>query len=84
MAVLTEQDRFDTWAEVMRVGADFGQVTITKQDLRAAVNAVDQFLSDNAAALNAAIPQPARGSLTAAQKAFIVEMIARKRRLKGA
>lgn len=77
MAELTATQRRDLWTEFMRVNAD--AIAISKVDLRAAVDAVDTWLDANAAALNAAIPQPARGSLTTAQKARILSLVALKR-----
>lgn len=41
---------------------------VTKADILAAVSALDDFLDANVATINAAIPQPARAELTAAQK----------------
>lgn len=79
MAVLSNADRRDVWAEFQRTpeaGETFGFV---KDDLRAAVNALDQFLDDNAAAINAAIPQPARGALTVRQKARLLRYVIAKR-----
>lgn len=78
MAVMTDIARAEVVAAWMRdneatVGA------ITKLDLRAAINAVDQYMSDNAAAMNAAIPQPARGQLTTKQKALILTAVVAKR-----
>jgi len=51
-------------------------ISITKADLRAAVNAVDDWINTNAAAYNTAIPQPARGALTASQKAELLSAVA--------
>lgn len=78
MAVLADSARAEVTTGWQRenettVGA------ITKADLRAAINAVDQYMSDNAAAMNAAIPQPARGQLTTKQKALILTAVVTKR-----
>lgn len=67
MAVLSDQDRATVWAEYMR--AQEGAHALTKADLRAAVDALDAWVDTNAAALNQAIPQPARAALTTKQKA---------------
>lgn len=82
MAVLSDPDRRDVWAEFMRDNA--APVGVTKADLRAAVNALDAFLETNAAAINTAIPQPARGALSTAQKAMLLTYVIRKRYVKGA
>ena len=84
MAVLSNGDRANVWALVMtnrQFAAD--TIGIKKADLRAAVDALDSFLDTNAATINAAIPQPARGSLTAAQKALILQFIIEARYVRG-
>jgi len=78
MAVLSTQERAGVHAEFMRNETDtFGAVT--KADLLAAVNALDDFFESNAAAINAAIPQPARGQLTVEQKSRLVRYVLRRR-----
>lgn len=88
MAILADQDRVDVWANVMRrqsvtTTIDVVPGTITKQDLRAAVDAIDQWISDNAASFNSAVPQPARSALTASQKAALFTYVLAKRFEKG-
>jgi hypothetical protein len=83
MAVLVDQDRFDVWADYMRDRAVGAMAALTKPELRAAVNAIDVWLNDNAATLNSAIPQPARGALTQAQKALLLNFVIAKRYVKG-
>jgi hypothetical protein len=61
-----------------------GSPAVTKADLRAAVDALDDFLNTNAAAINTAIPQPARGALTTTQKAKLLMFVIRQRYVKGA
>lgn len=56
-----------------------GPVTLTKPDLLAAVAGIDDYLDANAAAMNQAIPQPARGALTNAQKAALFAYVAMTR-----
>lgn len=80
MAVLSVQQRHDLWAGFMREfpkAETLGE--ITKDQLRAAVDALDQFFSDNAGTVNAAIPQPARGVLTTRQKALLLIHVIRAR-----
>jgi hypothetical protein len=84
MAVLSDQDRFDLWADYMRDREVGACGTLTKADLRAAVNALDDYLNTNAVVINTAIPQPARGALTAPQKALLLVYVIRQRYLKGA
>jgi hypothetical protein len=52
---------------------------VTKADLAAAVTATDDWIDDNAAAYNSALPQPARGALTANQKTFLFCYVALRR-----
>lgn len=80
MAVLSDADRAAEWAELMRDLSAAGEpCAVTKADLRAALNAADTWVDDNAASFNAAIPQPARGALTASQKARLLMRVVRRR-----
>ena len=83
MAVLPDNDRLAVWAQYMRESKD-PHGAVTKADLRAAVNAIDAFLDTNAAAINSAIPQPARGVLTTAQKARMLMFVIQRRYVAGA
>jgi hypothetical protein len=80
MANLSDNARFAVWSEIMQELSDAREpVSIVKADLRAAVNAIDTWISDNAASLNSAIPQPARSALTSAQKSRLFRMVAKRR-----
>lgn len=84
MAVLTDAVRFQTWAEVMRSLSDTRQeVGISKAELRAAIDALDAFMNTNSGAINTAIPQPARGSLTSSQKALLLMHVIQRRWVEG-
>lgn len=89
MAVLSDNDRFETLGEVMRKQnvifslADNGFGGLTKPDLLVAINALDDFLNTNASAVNQAIPQPARSTLTTSQKAALLTYVIHKRYLRG-
>lgn len=50
-----------------------------KQDVRAAVNAIDKWVQDNVASFNAAVPEPARSGLTSKQKAKLLMLVVNKR-----
>lgn len=52
---------------------------LVKDDVRAAINAIDAWVELNAGAFNAAIPQPARGALSAAQKARLLWCVVQRR-----
>mgnify|MGYP003655848772 CR=1 FL=1 len=82
MAVLAEADRKEIWAEFMRQ-PDGVIAGLTKAELRAAVDALDDYFNTNAAAINTAIPQPARGALTTVQKAKLAKAVLTQRYIKG-
>lgn len=86
MAVLSAADREAIAVEfgVALSAAHEAVGAIAKADLRAAANALDDFLSTNAAAINSAIPQPARGVLTTAQKARLLQIVITHRYISGA
>lgn len=77
MAVLSDADRVAVWRDWMVLNAE--ACSIVKADLRAAVDALDTFLDTNATAINNAIPQPARGALSTAQKARLLAYVAMRR-----
>lgn len=84
MATLPDGDRAIVWADLMRkFSVDRLSVGITKTDLRAAVNALDTFLDNNAATINNAIPQPARSSLSTPQKAILLMYVITRHYLSG-
>ena len=78
MAVLTDAQRRELWAEYQRSGTG-PMGALTKNDLRAAVDAIDNWVDTNSAAFNSAIPQPARGALTARQKAALLMFVVSRR-----
>ena len=85
MAELTSEQRRQLWAELMQeLSRDGETVSITKAELRAAVDDLDTWLNTNAATINNAIPQPARGALSASQKARLLMFIVRYRYTEGA
>ena len=75
MAILSDAQRREAWAEMMRLGG----VSIQKTHLRAAFDAIDDWLDANASTINTAIPQPARSGLTTPQKALLLALVIRKR-----
>lgn len=78
MALLTDLNRFAAWREAQGP-TGIGDPGITKTDLRLAVDAIDNWVDANSAAFNLAIPQPARNSLTAKQKAALLMLVVQKR-----
>jgi hypothetical protein len=85
MAVLSENARAELHAAFMREGDLLTETygAMTKADLRAAVNAVDQFMEDNKGAMNNAIPLPARSEMTTKQKALLYVYVLQRRYLDG-
>jgi hypothetical protein len=84
MAILSDPDREAGFAKYLRDrNAEGGGVPLTKNDIRAAFNALDDFFSTNAAAVNQTIPQPARSGLTTAQKATLAISVLERRYLSG-
>lgn len=79
MAVLGNADRVDVWTRWMR--ENFGVIggSISKTDIRAAVDAADDWANTNAAAYNLALPLISRTNLTSLQKAAILEFVIRRR-----
>jgi hypothetical protein len=53
--------------------------SVTKPDLRAAINDIDAWIDTNASAFNTAISQPARSALTSKQKAALLMLVVTKR-----
>jgi hypothetical protein len=78
MAVLSDADRAALSAEIQQTSDCPG--TLTKPQLRAVFNAIDDWWeTTGAAAANTAIPQPQRGLLANRQKARIFMAVLRRR-----
>lgn len=80
MPVLTESDRVGVYAELMQdLSRERESCALTKDDLRAAVDAADTWANNNAASYNSALPVAARTNLTAAQKARLLAAVILRR-----
>jgi len=80
MPVMDATNRLRTWAQTMRDWpSNIGTPSVTKQELRAAVDATDAWIEANQASFNAALPQPFRGAATVPQKAFLFCYVAMRR-----
>jgi hypothetical protein len=79
MAILSDNDRIAVWLQWMRENKETVTGSMTKDEFRAAVNAADQWVDDNSASFNSAIPQPARGAMSNSQKAFLLVLVLFKR-----
>ncbi len=58
-------------------------IPLTKPELRAAIDAIDDWIDLNKALFNAALPQPARRDLTASEKAHLLARVATAKFDKG-
>lgn len=80
MAVLSDAHRQSLRDEAMRISSDLNvPLAVVKSALRAAVDATDDWIDDNAASFNSALPTAARNNLTAKQKTQLFMIVARKR-----
>ena len=80
MATMSVADQEDVWADLMsKLSSRREPIAVSKADLKAAVQAMDLFLSDNAAAVNNAFPAAAKAGLTTSQKAEVLAYVALKR-----
>jgi hypothetical protein len=77
MAVLTSEQREAVWEKLMR---DFvGETALTKSNMRAAVDATDNWIDANAMAYRNSVPEPARTGLTSRQLVLLFLYVAAKR-----
>lgn len=80
MAVLTEAQRAEVLAQYMNWASnDGGELHLTKADLLAAVDSTDEWLDDNAAAYNNALPATAKAELSQHQKTYLLHYVAVQR-----
>lgn len=84
MATLSPSDRAAVAAELNRAFPPGESCAALKDDIVAAVAALDALLDAQATAINNAIPLPARGTLTTAQKARCLMFVIQRRYLTGA
>lgn len=84
MAIMTAADREKARrAFTEDAGQNREAIGVTRPDLVAAAAAVDQWVSDNAASFNTALPVASRNGLTAPQKARLLLAVVRQRFLSG-
>ena len=80
MATLSPEQRQKVRALITRrLSERWESFAISRPDLQAAIDAADAWIDGNATSFNAAIPQPARGALTASQKAEVLAYVALSR-----
>jgi hypothetical protein len=73
MALLPEAGRLAVWRTFMREGLE--SCNFTKAQLRAAVDATDQWVEDNTAAYVASLPTAFRNNSSATQKTLIFAFV---------
>jgi len=78
MAVLPDTDRRRIWRGLMRWWSARAETVagLTKEQLYNAIAATDAWIESNQASYNTALPQPARGQLTLAQKTLLLCAVA--------
>lgn len=74
MAVLVDADRIRIHKGLMRYWSNLRETvaSITKTDLKAAVDAADAWVDANAAAYNTALPATFRTNATSSQKSLLL------------
>lgn len=72
---LSEADRDHVFQEMIGKNPSAAILSLEPADLRAAVDASDDWAVDNAQDFNQALPQPARSVMTPAQKALMLSLI---------
>ena len=80
MAALPDADRIEITAKLQRL-AQWAAIScgITKADLKAAVDATDDWIDSNAASFNNALPTAAKNGLNSTQKTLLFCYVALKR-----
>lgn len=80
MAILSDAEREAIRQDWTRLAMDIRETTsLLKSEVFAAAGALDAWVDANAAAVNAAIPQPARTAMTAKQKAALFMIVLQRR-----
>lgn len=80
MAQLSEEKRQQIYNQFSSEASSiWEQLPLAKIDLRAAVDAIDDWVEDNISSFNLAIPEPARSSLITKQKIKLLFMVIKRR-----
>lgn len=80
MAVLSDADRLTLHTLLMQVMSNQHSVlaSVTKADMRAAINAADDWRDTNAASYNNALPAAFKNNASAKQKALLLMYVVSK------
>lgn len=77
--VLTNGQRRELWARFMSnlsaIPESIGDSTINKHELRDVVDAIDNWIDDNAMSFNNALPEPGKSQMSQKQKYCLFKMI---------
>lgn len=76
MAVLSNAERLEAMAAMMR-SRNIGSVT--KTDLKAGIDATDNWIDSNQASFNTALPEPLKSAATTQEKTILFCYVALKR-----
>lgn len=80
MANLSDSDRLTCSFEyIEKLNVERELLPLTKAQLKAAIDATDTWIDNNAASFNSALPTAARNNLSAKQKARLFLFVANKR-----
>ncbi len=79
MAVMSDADRAGARRDVTYDRDWPGTIPLIKAEMRAAVDAADDWVDANQVSYNNALPTAAKTQLTAAQKALLLAVVLRKR-----
>lgn len=80
MAILSEPDRTKLRSLfTTELSRDFEPISLSKAEIKATIDAIDDWIDSNMASFNAALPQPARSELTARQKARLFFFVVNRR-----
>ncbi len=84
MATLSDIARTQVWLQIMNdLSNRRDESAFLNTELRTALNAADQWVSDNKASYNSALPLPFRTDATTSQKALLLQFVVQKRFLEG-
>jgi hypothetical protein len=80
MAILTEEERQKLCGDYQGASSNIWELLgVTKAQMRAAVDATDDWIEANQASFNSALPLPARTALTSKQKVRLFLSVAQMR-----
>jgi hypothetical protein len=80
MALLSDENRFFVTAKYQTNASKlFKEIPLSKSELRSVINAIDQWIDDNQASFNSALPEPAKSVLSMKEKVELFMRVVNKR-----